>query len=68
VDLDRAVADALGAELDVPEPGEAATFGLKLPEFPQRLFRPEELSDGQMRFLALAGALMSYRLPGLIAL
>lgn len=68
-DLDRCIADALGgATLDVPIPGETATFGLRLPEFPQRLFRPEELSDGQMRFLALAGALLSYRLPRLIAL
>lgn len=68
-DLDRCIADALaGAILDVPIPGETATFGLRLPEFPQRVFRPEELSDGQIRFLALAGALMSYRLPGLIAL
>ena len=69
VDLDRCIADALGgATLDVPIPGETATFGLRLPEFPQRLFRPEELSDGQVRFLALAGALLSYRLPQLIAL
>ncbi|WP_271897530.1 AAA family ATPase [Candidatus Phyllobacterium onerii] len=69
VDLDRCIAEALGdATLDVPVPGETATFGLRLPEFPQRLFRPEELSDGQIRFLALAGALLSYRLPRLIAL
>jgi predicted ATPase len=69
VDLDRCIAQALGgATLDVPVPGETATFGLRLPEFPQRLFRPEELSDGQIRFLALAGALLSYRLPRLIAL
>ena len=68
VDLDRALADALGAKLEVPEPGETATFGLRLPDFSQRLFRPQELSDGQIRFLALAGALMSYRLPGLMAL
>ncbi|EJN05609.1 AAA family ATPase [Phyllobacterium sp. YR531] len=68
-DLDACIADALGgAMLDVPLPGETATFGLRLPEFPQRVFRPEELSDGQIRFLALAGALMSYRLPGLVAL
>jgi predicted ATPase len=68
-ELDRCINDALGgAVLDVPVPGETATFGLRLPEFPQRVFRPEELSDGQIRFLALAGALMSYRLPGLIAL
>ncbi|CAI2932516.1 AAA family ATPase [Aminobacter niigataensis] len=69
VDLDRCIAEALGgALLDVPVPGETATFGLVLPEFPQRVFRPQELSDGQIRFLALAGALMSYRLPRLIAL
>lgn len=69
VELDRCIADALGgARLEVPEPGETATFGLVLPEFPQRVFRPQELSDGQIRFLALAGALLSYRLPGLIAL
>ncbi|CAN7534518.1 AAA family ATPase [Aminobacter sp. LjRoot7] len=69
VELDRCIADALGcALLEVPEPGETATFGLVLPEFPQRIFKPQELSDGQIRFLALAGALLSYRLPRLIAL
>ena len=69
VDLDRCVADALnGASLEVPSPGETATFGLRTPEFPQRIFRPEELSDGQIRFLALAAALLSYRPPSLIAL
>lgn len=69
VDLDRCIGEALGgAQLDVPAPGETATFGLVLPEFAQRVFRPQELSDGQIRFLALAGALMSYRLPKLIAL
>jgi predicted ATPase len=68
-DLDRCIADALGgAVLDVPVPEQTATFGLRLPEFPYRVFRPEELSDGQIRFLALAGALLSYRLPPLIAL
>lgn len=69
LELDRSVADALGgARLEVPVPGEAASFELRMPEFPQRVFRPEELSDGQIRFLALAGALMSYRLPALVAL
>ncbi|MCX8569055.1 AAA family ATPase [Aminobacter sp. MET-1] len=69
VDLDRCIAEALGgAQLVVPVPEETATFGLVLPEFPQRVFRPQELSDGQIRFLALAGALLSYRLPKLIAL
>lgn len=69
VDLDRAVADALGgARLVLPEPETEASFGLRLPEFPQRVFSARELSDGQLRFLALAGALLSYRQPPLIAL
>ncbi|OLP59529.1 ATPase [Xaviernesmea oryzae] len=68
-ELDAAVSDALGgARLMIPEPGETASFGLVLPEFPRRVFQPRELSDGQIRFLALAGALLSYRRPPLIAL
>ncbi|OJT96069.1 MAG: ATPase [Rhizobium sp. 63-7] len=69
VELDRAIAAAFGgARLHVPEPGEHAEFSLSFPDFPQRLFQPRELSDGQIRFLGLAGALMSYRQPALIAL
>jgi predicted ATPase len=69
VDLDRAVADAFGgARLVVPDPQEFAEFSLIFPDFPQRHFSPRELSDGQMRFLALAGALLSYRRPRFIAL
>jgi predicted ATPase len=69
VDLDRAVADAFdGARLSVPEPEEFASYGLIFPQFPQRVFQPRELSDGQIRFLALAAALLSYRTPPLIAL
>lgn len=69
VDLDRAVADAFGgAQLAVPEPEEFASYGLVFPQFPQRVFQPRELSDGQIRFLALAAALLSYRTPPLIAL
>lgn len=68
-DLDRAIADAFeGASLSVPEPGEFASFGLVFPQFPQRTFQPRELSDGQIRFLALAAALLSYRSPPLVAL
>lgn len=68
-DLDRAVADAFpGVELEVPPVGEHATFGLRYPEMPKRVFLPHELSDGTLQFLALAGALLSYRLPPLIAL
>lgn len=69
VELDRAIAAALnGARLSVPEPGEYAEFGLVFPDFPNRLFQPRELSDGQIRFLGLAAALLSYRQPPLIAL
>ncbi|MFD1327911.1 AAA family ATPase [Mycoplana ramosa] len=69
VDLDRAITDAFeGASLAVPEPGEFASFGLVFPQFPQRTFQPRELSDGQIRFLALAAALLSYRSPPLVAL
>lgn len=67
--LDKAVAGALGgARLSVPEPVTEAQFELSLPDFDHRLFSPRELSDGQLRFLALCGALNAYRLPGLIAL
>jgi predicted ATPase len=37
-------------------------------EFPNRVFGAAELSDGTLRYLALAGALMAYRLPSFIAL
>jgi Predicted ATPase len=68
-DLDRAVAEALsGARLDVPPPERAASFALVLPGFEGRPFQPEELSDGQLRFLAFAAALLSYRRPRFIAL
>lgn len=69
IDLDRAIADAFpGVELVVPPPGEFATFGLRYPEMPKRVFGPHELSDGTLQFLALAAALLSYRLPPFIAL
>jgi predicted ATPase len=69
IDLDRAVADAFpGARLVVPEPERTASFGLILPEYPKRVFDAGELSDGTLRYLALAGALLAYRLPAFIAL
>jgi Predicted ATPase len=69
VELNEAVASALGgAKLHVPPPGQFAEFGLIFPELPQRIFQPSELSDGQIRFLGLAAALMSYRQPPMIAL
>ncbi|HYM31260.1 MAG TPA: AAA family ATPase [Candidatus Cybelea sp.] len=68
-DLDRAVADAFpGAKLEVPSPGRTASFGVRFPEFPARVFQAGELSDGTLRYLALAGALLAYRLPALVVL
>ncbi|WP_240230177.1 AAA family ATPase [Devosia lacusdianchii] len=69
IDLDRAIEDAFpGAELVIPEVGEFASFGMRYTEMPKRVFQPHELSDGTLQFLALAGALLSYRLPPFIAL
>ena len=69
VDLDRAIEDAFpGAELVIPAVGEFASFGMRYAEMPKRVFGPHELSDGTLQFLALAGALLSYRLPPFIAL
>lgn len=69
VDLDDAVADAFpGARLVIPEPGREARFGLIHPEYPKRVFEASELSDGTLRYLSLAGALLAYRLPPFIAL
>lgn len=52
----------------VCEAGTEARFALASPDFPHRAFEASELSDGTLRFLALAGTLMAYRLPPLIAL
>lgn len=69
VDLDRAVDDAFpGARLEVPAPGRTASFGMRFPDHPERVFETSELSDGTLRYLALMGALLSYRLPTLVAL
>ncbi|KQU22461.1 hypothetical protein ASG63_22340 [Methylobacterium sp. Leaf94] len=38
------------------------------PDYPKRVFEAAELSDGTLRFLALAGALLAYRLPPFMAL
>jgi predicted ATPase len=68
-DLDRAIDQAFpGATLVVPYPGEYASFAMQFPEMPQRPFAAHELSDGTLQFLALMGALYSYRLPSFIAL
>jgi predicted ATPase len=68
-ELDRTVDDAFpGAHLVVPSPGQTASFGLVLPDYPKRVFDAGELSDGTLRYLAVAGALLGYRLPAFIAL
>jgi len=68
-DLDRAIDDAFpGARLVVPQVERAASFGLIMPDYPKRVFEARELSDGTLRYLGLAGALLGYRLPAFIAL
>jgi predicted ATPase len=56
-----------GAVLEIVA-DDAASFGVRFPEFPHRVFSAAELSDGTLRFLALAGALLAYRLPPFVAL
>jgi predicted ATPase len=68
-DLNQTIEEAFpGARLVVPVPGRTATFGMIFPDYPKRVFDAAELSDGTLRYLALAGALLSYRLPPFIAL
>jgi len=68
-DLRRAVDAAFpGARLRPAVDERWARFAMVFPEFPNREFDAEELSDGALRFLALAGALLAYRLPPFIAL
>ncbi len=68
-DLEAAIDRAFpGARLVIPSPDRWASFGMTFPEFPKRVFEAHELSDGTLRFLALAGALLAYRLPSFIAL
>jgi predicted ATPase len=69
IDLDDAIERAFpGARLEVPMPGASATFSMVFPDLPKRAFAAHELSDGTLHFLALAGALLAYRLPPFIAL
>lgn len=67
-DLSRLIDRAFPGCRLVCEAGATASFGLTYPDFPGRVFDADELSDGTLRFLALAGALMSYRLPPFVAL
>jgi predicted ATPase len=69
VELDRVIDDAFpGTRLIVPPPGRTASFGMVMPDYPKRVFEASELSDGTLRYLGLAGALLGYRLPAFIAL
>jgi predicted ATPase len=69
LDLDEVIDRAFpGARLEVPQPTEFATFSMIFPDTPKRPFGAHELSDGTLQFLALAGALLAYRLPPFIAL
>lgn len=69
VELDEAITHAFpGASLIIPKPVRTVSFGMAYPEFPQRVFDAAELSDGTLRFLALAGVLMAYRPAAFIAL
>jgi predicted ATPase len=68
-DLDKAIDAAFpGARLVIPDPGRMAQFSMVFPEFPHRKFEAAELSDGTLRFLALAGALLAPRPPPFLAL
>ncbi|GHA17410.1 ATPase [Devosia pacifica] len=69
VDLDDAIDAAFpGAQLVIDPPTDRAQFSMRFPDLPHRIFAARELSEGTLQFLALLGALLSYRLPPLIAL
>jgi len=68
VDLKAAIEDAFpGARLRAWEEGSWCKLAMQFPDMP-RPFGAHELSDGTLKYLCLLGALMGYRLPGLIAL
>jgi predicted ATPase len=68
-DLDSVIDDAFpGAVLEIPPPRRTASFGMRFSDFPLRIFDAVELSDGTLRYIALVGALLAYRLPPFIAL
>lgn len=67
-DLYRAIDDAFPGARLVSSADRTASFGLIQADYPKRVFDANELSDGTLRYLALCGALLGYRLPGFIAL
>lgn len=67
-ELDHAIDQAFpGASLLSTTEAGRCSFALQLPDM-QRPLEAHELSDGTLRYLALAGALAGYRLPAFIAL
>lgn len=68
-DLENSIEEAFpGARMVVPMPDRMASFGMVFADNPKRVYEAGELSDGTLRYLALAGALLSARLPPFIAL
>lgn len=67
--LEESIEEAFpGARLVVPMPDRTASFGMVFPDNARRIYEAGELSDGTLRYLAMAGALLSARLPPFIAL
>lgn len=67
-DLFTAVEDAFpGTRLEIAVESAQAEIAMRYPDL-HRAFAAHELSDGTLGYLALMGALMSYRLPAFIAL
>ena len=67
-ELYEAIDDAFPGARLASTTNRTASFGLIQAEYPKRMFEANELSDGTLRYLALCGALLGYRLPGFIAL
>lgn len=66
--IDAAIRDAFpGANLDAIIEAGRVHLALELGDMP-RAFSAHELSDGTLAYLCLVAALLSYRLPGFIAL
>ncbi|MEO1293947.1 MAG: AAA family ATPase, partial [Pseudomonadota bacterium] len=68
VEIDEAIADAFpGAAIHAFDAGGSCRFEMKFPDMP-RAFAAHELSDGTVKYLCLLGALLSYRMPSMVAL
>ncbi|SFZ83128.1 Predicted ATPase [Devosia enhydra] len=67
--LDAAIDQAFpGAKLEIGGDADGLRIALRYRDYPFRPFSVAELSDGTLQFLALAGALLSYRPPPLLVL